>query len=126
LGFIKNLVYNAYEPRSLKEQRIQSKGGVIKEARTMSREIKQYMGAMDGLKNALGRVEFQKRASECNLLTGSQAPAFGALNSIQELQRNSLSGNSELEGEDQQSRKREYQAWTTRTVESRLQAIQLM
>lgn len=82
LGFIKNLVYNAYEPPLLKEQRLQSKGGVIKEARTMSREIKQYVGAMDGLKNVLGRVEFQKRASECNLLMGSRAPTFGALNSI--------------------------------------------
>ena len=66
----------------------------------MSREIKQYVGAMDGLKNVLGRVEFQKRASECNLLMGSQAPTLGALNSIQEFQRNSLSGNSDIEGDD--------------------------
>ena len=79
LGFIKNLVYNAYEPEAKKQERLESKGGVIKGTKGMSREVKQYTGAIDGLKHVLGHMQLQKRLSEQNLI---ESQALGTISSV--------------------------------------------
>ena len=37
-----------------------TKGGVVKDLRSVQKEVKQYQGAMQGLKEAMNRLELQK------------------------------------------------------------------
>jgi hypothetical protein len=58
IGFMRNFIQELNAPAEKKHQRILSKGGIVKDKRSIKQEIKQYQGAIADLKNVLGNINF--------------------------------------------------------------------